>query len=62
MNIKEQYEGLKKALGKSDKDFASAFGYSTVHSFRNAARYEQIISGIVYTYNLSLSQRTVEQV
>lgn len=52
-DLKEKYELIKKQTGKSDKDFAIAFGYKSKHSFVTSARFDKVIEGIVFTYELA---------
>ena len=44
------YKQLKKKLNLKDADIAKMFGYSNVHSFRNATRKKHIVSGILALY------------
>ena len=45
--MESEYKKIKKQLGKTDADIATMFGYSSVHSFRNATRRNQIVKGII---------------
>ncbi len=46
------YKQIKKSLRITDAEVSKMFGYSSVHSFRNAARVEQVKRGIEQIYNL----------
>lgn len=50
--MEQKYKAIKKQLGITDADVALMFGYSSVHSFRNAARRKQIIEGICQLFEL----------
>lgn len=54
-DLKEKYEQIKKQTGKSDADFAIAFGYKSKHSFVTSARFDKVIEGIIFTYELASS-------
>jgi hypothetical protein len=45
--IEQKYKQIKKKLSITDSDVSLMFGYSSVHSFRNATRRNQIVKGIV---------------
>jgi hypothetical protein len=47
MELEKRYKQIKKQLGITDTDVALMFGYSSVHSFRNATRRNQIVKGII---------------
>ena len=47
MELEKRYKQIKKQLGITDSDVAKMFGYSSVHSFRNATRRNQIVKGII---------------
>ena len=50
--IEQKYKQIKKQLDITDVDVALMFGYSSVHSFRNAARRKQIVEGICQLFQL----------
>lgn len=45
--METEYKKIKKQLGITDANVAKMFGYSSVHSFRNATRRNQIVRGII---------------
>ena len=47
------YAEVKKILGITDCQVAEMFGYSSVHSFRNAARKRQVMAGVVRLYRMA---------
>ncbi len=52
MDMELKYKEIKKQLYITDADVALMFGYSSVHSFRNATRRNQIVKGIIELFEL----------
>lgn len=61
MTVDEKYKAIKKRLGLKDEEIAQIFGYKDANGFRNSARRESVVKGIVELYEAIIYHLKIEE-